>query len=54
MNEKVWLNAIQLTRHGFGPGQNPLFRDLTDLLQRPGEAGGARWCEGGETGGLHP
>ncbi|CAK9086367.1 Dynein gamma chain [Durusdinium trenchii] len=47
MNEKVWLNAIQLTRHGFGPGQNPLFRDLTDLLQR-NDIGWRKWFDESE------
>jgi len=47
MNEKVWLNAIQLTRHSFGRDQIPLFRDLTDLLQR-NEVGWRKWFDESE------
>jgi len=34
MTEKAWLNAIQLSRHGFCQEQMALFRDLTESLQR--------------------
>ncbi|CAE7640135.1 DNAH8 [Symbiodinium pilosum] len=47
MGEKAWLNAIQLTRHGFGRDQIPIFRDLTDLLQR-NELGWRKWFDESE------
>jgi len=47
MNDKAWLNAIQLTRHCFGHEQSPLFRDLTELLQR-NEAGWRKWFDENE------
>ncbi|CAJ1379392.1 unnamed protein product [Effrenium voratum] len=47
INEKVWLNIIQLTRHGFGREQVPLFRDLTELLGR-NDIGWRRWLDEGE------
>jgi len=47
MGEKAWLNAIQLTRHGFGRDQNPIFRELTDLLQR-NELGWRQWFDQSE------
>ncbi|CAE8603085.1 unnamed protein product, partial [Polarella glacialis] len=47
MSDKVWLNAIQLSRHGFGREQTVLFRDLTDLLQR-NEVGWRKWFDENE------
>lgn len=47
MNDKVWINAIQLTRHGFGREQTPVFRELTDLLQR-NEVGWRKWFDENE------
>eukprot|EP00933_Yihiella_yeosuensis_P062144 TRINITY_DN65084_c0_g1_i1.p1 TRINITY_DN65084_c0_g1~~TRINITY_DN65084_c0_g1_i1.p1 ORF type:complete len:833 (-),score=116.83 TRINITY_DN65084_c0_g1_i1:79-2385(-) len=47
MQDKVWLNAIQLTRHGFGPDRAPIFRDLTELLQR-NEVGFRKWFDENE------
>eukprot|EP00931_Biecheleriopsis_adriatica_P081370 TRINITY_DN5469_c0_g1_i3.p1 TRINITY_DN5469_c0_g1~~TRINITY_DN5469_c0_g1_i3.p1 ORF type:complete len:4660 (-),score=1275.41 TRINITY_DN5469_c0_g1_i3:88-14067(-) len=47
MGDKAWLNAIQLTRHSFGHEQLPLFRDLTELLQR-NEVGWRKWFDENE------
>jgi dynein heavy chain len=32
--DRVWLGALQLSRHGFGPEHLFLFRDVTELLLR--------------------
>ena len=47
MSEKVWLNAIQLTRHSFGREQIRVFQDLTDHLQR-NDVGWRKWFDESE------
>lgn len=47
MSEKVWLNAIQLTRHSFGREQVPVFKDLTDHLAR-NDIGWRKWFDESE------
>lgn len=47
MSEKVWLNAIQLTRHSFGREQIRMFQDLTDHLQR-NDVGWRKWFDESE------
>lgn len=49
MSEKVWLNAIQLTRHSFGREQVPVFKDLTDHLARQrNDIGWRKWFDESE------
>eukprot|EP00928_Gymnodinium_smaydae_P021973 TRINITY_DN18608_c0_g3_i2.p1 TRINITY_DN18608_c0_g3~~TRINITY_DN18608_c0_g3_i2.p1 ORF type:complete len:2564 (-),score=332.72 TRINITY_DN18608_c0_g3_i2:161-7795(-) len=47
MQDRVWLNALQLTRHGFGSEGLPLFRDLVDQLQH-NESSWRRWFDENE------
>eukprot|EP00435_Cladocopium_sp_Y103_P011777 s1199_g3.t1 len=47
MSEKVWLNAIQLTRHSFGREQVPVFKDLTEHLAR-NDIGWRKWFDESE------
>lgn len=47
MSEKVWLNAIQLTRHSFGREQVPVFKDLTDHFAR-NDIGWRKWFDESE------
>jgi len=47
MQDKVWLNVLQLSRQAFGHEQVLFFRDLTDLLQR-NEALWRKWFDENE------
>jgi len=47
MSDKAWLNALQLSRHGFGHEQIMFFRDITDLLQK-NEVQWRRWFDENE------
>jgi dynein heavy chain len=51
MSDKIWLNCIQLTRHGFGPDQMTFFRELCDFLQR-NEAAWRKWFDENEPEGV--
>jgi len=47
MPDRVWLGALQLSRHGFGPEHLGLFRDITEILQR-NEAQWRKWYDENE------
>jgi dynein heavy chain len=47
MQDKVWLNALQLTRSHFGAERLPLFRELAELLQR-NEPAWRKWIDENE------
>lgn len=34
MQDRAWLNAMELTRHAFGPNSLCVFRDLAEVMQR--------------------
>jgi dynein heavy chain len=47
MSSKVWLNILQLTRHGFGIDGQVFYRDLADNIQR-NEAAWRKWFDENE------
>jgi len=44
MSDKIWLNTIQLSRHGFGVDSTFFFREVIDFIQR-NEAAWRKWFD---------
>merc|ERR1719331_638230 len=47
MSDKIWLNTIQLSRHGFGVDSNMFFREIIEFIQR-NEPAWKKWFDENE------
>merc|ERR1719160_397822 len=50
MSDKIWLNTIQLSRHGFGVDSTLFFREIVEFIQR-NEAAWRKWFDENEPEG---
>merc|ERR1711904_34243 len=50
MSDKIWLNTIQLSRHGFGVDSTLFFREIIEFIQR-NEAAWRKWFDENEPEG---
>jgi len=50
MSDKIWLNTIQLSRHGFGADSNLFFREIVEFIQR-NETAWKKWFDENEPEG---